>query len=277
MVILGTDSPSEILDIIKKIQKSGVGDEKRINFLEKIVKMGKNLKPEDEEYLITLYHKLGDTSNKEKTIPKIDVEEFKKSLNDYKSHLSELTKEKISESKFKIAGSKSCARCSTKLGFRKMKPDPLWGISDYLCKTCFDFIRLKVTNYDATVKEASMLSMYQLESLNKRGTVLSIQNFDNQKRIVFGNNLHPKIIEIQIQNFESHEIIEYEEESTTKKILTMGIRKTKTNPHISIVFQKNNQRNRIVFDSKDLAKVDSSIGNLVLQYQRSKSKEYQNL
>lgn len=276
MIILGSDSPSEILDIIKKIQKSGIGDEKRINFLEKVVKMGKNLKPEDEEYLITLYHKLGDAHDEGGTIPKIDVEEFKKSLNDYKTQLTEITKEKILESKFKITGSKSCARCSIKLGFRKMKPDPLWGFSDYVCKSCFDFIKVRVANYDVTVKEASMLSMSQLESLNKRNTVLSIQNFDNQKRIVFGNNLYSKIIEIPISNFESHEIIEYEEESKTKKILTMGIRKTKTNPHILINFQRNNQRNRIIFDTHDVAKVDSSIGNLALQYQRSKSKEYQN-
>lgn len=271
-----SDSHSEILDIIKKIQKSSIGDEKRINFLEKVVKMGKNLKPEDEEYLISLYHKLDNVSVKENPIPKIDVEEFKKNLNDYKTHLAEITKEKISESKFKISGSKLCARCSTKLGFRKMKPDPLWGFTDYVCKTCFDFIKLKVVNYSVTVKEATMLSMSQLESLNKRGTVLSIQNFDHQKRMVFGNTINTKIIEIQIQNFESHEIIEYEEGSTAKKILTLGIKKTKTNPHILITFQKNNQRNRIIFDSPDLAKVDSSIGNLVLQYQRSKSKEYQN-
>lgn len=269
------DSSSDIMDIISKIKKAKIGDVKRIDFLEKVVSLSKPLKSEDEEYLIRLLYQLeSGTVESAEDLPKIEIEEFKKVLNAYKKHYSEKAKNTINESKFKLSGSKTCERCSTRLGFKKFTPEKNWGIQNYLCKSCYEFIKLHVVNYSGLIKKS-----VDIISPKKHG-VISVQNFDVSKRVVFGNKEEPILLSIPVEFILKHEIVDYEEESTKKKILTLGFKKTITNPHFSIIYKFPSQLERnIIFHSKDLAKISTSVGNLVLEYRsellKSKDKDFE--
>ena len=258
---------SDIIDIIKKIKNAGIGDIEKINTLEEVVKFGKPLTVEDEEYLIKLLYQLEghDISKKsEKELPKLNMDDFKNIVESYKSHYTEKAKEKLSESKFKLAGSKFCTRCTKKLSFKKHKPHKNWGLKGFLCKECYDEIELKVADYKVILKEADVIP-----STDKKLGILSIQNFDNTKRIVFGNKNFPDLLSIPVEKLTSHEIIDYEEKSSSKKLLTMGLKKTKTSSHLLIVYQSGEQNtHELIIASKELAKISTSLGHLILEFQK---------
>lgn len=257
---------SDLLDIINRIKKAGVGDIEKIISLEQVVKFGKPLNAEDEEYLIQLLYKLEHNhvqNNVKEKSPKLEITDAKKIVDSYKSHYAEKAKEKISESKFKLAGSKFCVRCTKKLSFKKFKPHKNWGIKEVLCKECFNEIKLKIVDFSVSLKEADVIS-----SIDKKSGVLSIQNFDKTKRIVFGNKNFPELLSIPVEHVTSQEIIDYEEKSQTKKILTVGLKKTKTSPHLLIQYQLGNQTRELILTSKELAKISTSLGHLILEYQK---------
>ena len=52
------EEDSDMLDIIKKIKNAGIGEIEKINSLEQVVRFGKPLTSEDEQYLIKLLYKL---------------------------------------------------------------------------------------------------------------------------------------------------------------------------------------------------------------------------
>jgi hypothetical protein len=258
---------SDIIDIIKKIKNAGIGDIEKINTLEEVVKFGKPLTVEDEEYLIKLLYQLEghDISKKsEKELPKLNMDDFKNIVESYKSHYTEKAKEKFTESKFKLAGGKFCTRCTKKLSFKKYKPHKNWGLTEFLCKGCYDEIGLKVADYKVILKEADVIP-----STDKKLGILSIQNFDNTKRIVFGNKNFPDLLSIPVEKLTSHEIIDYEEKSSSKKLLTMGLKKTKTSSHLLIVYQSGEQNtHELIIASKELAKISTSLGHLILEFQK---------
>ena len=143
------EEDSDMLDIIKKIKNAGIGEIEKINSLEQVVRFGKPLTSEDEQYLIKLLYQLEshDISKKpEKELQKLDRTDFKNILESYKSHYTQKAKEKFSESKFKLAGGKFCTRCTKKLPFKKYRPNKNWGLKEFLCKGCYDEIKLKVVN-----------------------------------------------------------------------------------------------------------------------------------
>lgn len=258
---------SDILDIIEKIKNAGIGDIEKITTLEQVVTYGKPLTSEDEAYLIKLLYQLEGHNipkNPDKELPKLDKNDFKNIFESYKSHYAEKTKEKLSESKFKLAGSKFCTRCTKKLSFKKFKPHKNWGLKKFLCKECYDEIELKVVNYKVLLKEADVIP-----SADKKSGILSIQNFDNTKRLVFGNKNFPDLLSIPVEKLTSHEIIDYEEKSSSKKILTMGLKKTKKSPHLLIIYQLGEENmHELILASRELAKISTSLGHLILEFQK---------
>ena len=261
---MGEDS--DMLDIIKKIKSAGIGEIEKINSLEQVVRFGKPLTSEDEQYLIKLLYQLEshDISKKpEKELQKLDRTDFKNILESYKSHYTGKAKEKFTESKFKLAGGKFCTRCTKKLSFKKYKPNKNWGLKEFLCKRCYDEIKLKVVNYKVILKQADVIP-----STEKQFGILSIQNFDNTQRVVFGNKNFPDLLIIPVKKLISHEIIDYEEKSTSKKLLTMGFKKTKTSSHLLIIHKSETINGELIIASNELAKISTSLGHLILEYQK---------
>ena len=270
------EEDSDMLDIIKKIKNAGIGEIEKINSLEQVVRFGKPLTSEDEQYLIKLLYQLEshDISKKpEKELQKLDRTDFKNILESYKSHYTQKAKEKFSESKFKLAGGKFCTRCTKKLPFKKYRPNKNWGLKEFLCKGCYDEIKLKVVNYKVILKKADVIP-----STEKQLGILSIQNFDNTQRIVFGNKNFPDLLIIPAKKLISHEIIDYEEKSTSKKLLTMGCKKTKTSSHLLIMHQSETINGELIIASNELAKISTSLGNLILEYQKESfsKKDFEN-
>jgi len=261
---MGEDS--DMLDIIKKIKSAGIGEIEKINSLEQVVRFGKPLTSEDEQYLIKLLYQLEshDISKKpEKELQKLDRTDFKNILESYKSHYTGKAKEKFTESKFKLAGGKFCTRCTKKLSFKKYRPNKNWGLKEFLCKICYDEIKLKVVNYKVILKQADVIP-----STEKQFGILSIQNFDNTQRVVFGNKNFPDLLIIPVKKLISHEIIDYEEKSTSKKLLTMGFKKTKTSSHLLIIHKSETINGELIIASNELAKISTSLGHLILEYQK---------
>ncbi len=46
-------------DIIKKLKEANLGDRERLDFLQKVVGLGRNLRSADEDYIMELYYQLG--------------------------------------------------------------------------------------------------------------------------------------------------------------------------------------------------------------------------
>ncbi len=255
------DPSSDVMDIINKIKKANLGEPNKIEELEKMVSLNKPLKIEDEEYLIRLLYKLeSKTDESKEEYPKIEVDEFKKILTTYK---------------FKLAGSKTCHRCSERLGFKKSTPEQNWDIHGLLCQDCYEHIKFHVANYSAILKKSDD----SITSHNRHG-VLSIQNFDNTKRVVFGDDSQPCLISIPVETILRYDIIDFEEESKKKKILTMGFKKTAVSPHFLITYKPPSLYQRdLIVSSKELAKISTSVGNLVLEYAseqlKSKNKDFE--
>ncbi|QDI88579.1 hypothetical protein Nisw_03025 [Candidatus Nitrosopumilus sp. SW] len=256
-----TNPSSDVMDIINKIKKANIGEPDRIEELEKMVSLNEPLKIEDEEYLIRLLYQLkSETSESKEEFPKIEIDEFNKILTAYK---------------FKLAGSKTCYRCSERLGFKKSTPEKNWGIHGLLCQDCYDHIKFHVVNYSVILKKSDD----SITSHNRHG-VLSIQNFDNTKRVVFGDDSQPSLISIPVETILRYAIIDFEEESKMKKILTMGFKKTVVTPHFLITYKPPSLYQRdLIISSKELAKISAAVGNLVLEYTseqlKSKDKDFE--
>jgi len=235
--------------------------------MEDTIAQNKPLSNEDEEYLLDLLGQLDPENLHGEIFPKIEVEEFKKSLEHYKKFYSDIAKEKLDESKFRLAGSKLCKRCSTKLGFKKYHPDGNWEIKGYLCRECYNLIKHHIANFPVIIKKG------EVNRLKKKG-ILSIQTFDDIHRIVFGTKEEPLLLQIPVSSILRHDFIEFEEDSKLKQFLTLGRKKTQTKPHYLIVYKVPHAFDRdLIFHSEELSKISSSIGNLILEFENSKLKD----
>ncbi len=254
----------DLLEMIKSIKKAGIGDPKKLDFYHKIIAdLGKSLQPRDRNYITDLYQEIINNPHINEKNPKFDFSEniceVKGKIASAKENYQTKAKNKIESSKFKLAGGKFCTRCENKLGFKKNKPEKSWGIQGSLCKNCFQYVKVNVTEYPAFYKQG------QLRKKEKVKGKISIQNFDNTHRIVYGTKEFPNLETILASNVKNYQIINYEEYCKRKKIMTIGLRSTISLPHLLIQYtDKNNREQELILQIKDLSNAYNSVGNLVL-------------
>lgn len=266
------DDDLQLLEMIKALKEANIGDVKKLDFYYKVIAdLKKPLQPKDRNYVVDLYQELmqNDPSQTQSTNFKFtseNIKDIKIKINNAKEEYKNKAKIKVDESKFKLAGGQFCARCKNKLGFRKNKPDKLWGIQGNLCKTCFDYVQVNITNFPALYKQG------QLRKEDKVKGTLSIQNFDNTHRIVYGTKEFPHLEIISANDVKNYQILNYEEYRKTKKIMTLGLKSTVSYPHLLIqYFDKNNREQELILYVKDLSNAYNSVGNLVLSTQAKKN------
>ena len=293
------DEGAELIEMIRALKQAKIGDEKKLDFYHKIIAdLGKSLQPNDRNYIVDLYQELSQvdsdleneskprlnlseniddvkekvTDVKEEYVEKLnDVkDEYKEKLNSTAENYKEKTKNKIEESRFKLVGGQYCTRCECKLGLRKNKPEKSWGIQGNLCKSCYEHVKVNVTEFSALYKQG------QFRKEQKVKGKLSIQNFDNVHRIVYGTKEFTHLEIIQAQNVKHYELVNYEEYCKRKKIMTMGFKSTISHPHLLIRYSDNrNREQELILDIKDLSNAYSSVGNLVLSNQTKTQPEKQ--
>lgn len=281
---------SELLEMIKVLKQSEVGDQKKLEVYTKLItNFGKTLDSKDHDYIVDLFNALNkkivpDSEKSSKNNIVENIEDVREKVNTAKSDYSEKinsvaenykdkAKSKVEESRFKLVGGQFCKRCETKLGLRKNKPEKSWGIQGNLCKSCFEHVKVNVTEFPALYKQG------KFRKEDKVKGKLSIQNFDNVHRIVYGTKEFPQLEVIQVNNIKKHELVNYEEYCKTKKIMTMGLKSTVSNPHLLIqYFDNSNREQEMILYVKDLSNVYSSVGNLVFSNQKkTESKQQESL
>lgn len=167
----------------------------------------------------------------------------------------------------RIRGSdENCARCHKKLGLRKETPSAYWDYKGKLCKDCFDFILPKAHVFEAEYKEG-----FSDWTIKIKGG-LSIQNFDDRRRVLFVSEGGNYRLEIPVSAIQKREIIDYEDESTKKKIMTMGISRKSSTKHLQITFLDDSSKmQQPIFNLKETQGVFNALHLLILQFEKGKT------
>lgn len=164
----------------------------------------------------------------------------------------------------------SCSRCKKKLGLRKLQPRNDWGIAGKICKDCNDFLDVNAPVFEAEYKDGH--SKYPQKMKGK----LIVQNFDNKNRVLFlvQSNI---AIEIPVESIKNHELIDYQEESSTKKIVTMGISSKSTSKHLKITYLDNSKLESPIFGIIDVQNTINVIRLLRVRYEKQDTKPTQEM
>ncbi len=151
-----------------------------------------------------------------------------------------------------------CARCDKKLGLRKIEPKLDWQIKGKICVECNKHICENTSYYEAEYKENE-------PDFPKQKGMLSIQNFDDNRRILFivKDEIQFEILLPSIQKFES---IDYTEKSTKKKVTTLGLKDKSTSKHLQITFVGDNGIYSPIFQIKDFESVANSLNLYIQKY-----------
>ena len=159
----------------------------------------------------------------------------------------------------------SCARCDKKLGLRKIKPKTDWQIDGKICTSCNEYICENTSYYEAQYKEDE-------PNFPKQKGTLGIQNFDNKRRIIFLAKDKTQF-EILLQSIQKFENIDYTENSTKKKVSTLGLQDKSVSKHLQITFVGANGVYSPLFQIKDFEDAENSLN----QYIQKFYEEYENI
>jgi len=151
---------------------------------------------------------------------------------------------------------KTCCRCNKNLGLRKSTPRSDWGYQGKMCKNCFEDSTANSPVFQAEYKEG-----YSKWEDKMKGSLI-VQHFDDRHAILFFPEKLSEKLEIPVATINNHEMVDFQEESTRRRIKTMGLSKNYSSIHLKITFLDDTNSESPIFGLKDVQSAMNAINLL---------------